>query len=99
MSFSKVNQGFGLTDGLLSLAGIYLGGECLTCANGFTGNGPDVGILRLGVVGCLEHLLEDLALVSGCACLELAVIGEWVQKPARRQKSRPSIKAWKNVDE
>jgi hypothetical protein len=65
-----------LTDGLLGLAGIYLGGECLTCANGFTGDGPDVGILHLGTDGCLEHLLEDLALVSGCASLQLAVIGE-----------------------
>ncbi len=73
-----------LTDGLLSLAGIYLGGECLTCANGFTGDGPDVGILHLSTDGCLEHLLEDLALVSGCARLRLAVIREKGAKPARR---------------
>ncbi len=83
-----------LTDGLLGLAGIYLGGECLTCANGFTGNGPDIGILHLGMNGCLEHLLEDLALVGGHARLRLAVFGEMGAKPARRQESRPSIKAW-----
>ncbi len=58
-----------LTDGLLGLAGIYLGRECLTCANGFTGDGPAVCILHLVVDGCLEHLLEDLALVSGHARL------------------------------
>ncbi len=65
-----------VTDGLLGLVGIYLGRECLTCANGFTGNGPGVGILRLGADGCLEHLLEDLALVSGLVRLQFAVIGE-----------------------
>ena len=55
-----------LTDGLLSLAGIYLGGKCLPCATGFTsGNGPDVSILHLGTDGCLEHLMEGFALVSG----------------------------------
>ncbi len=37
----------------------------MTCANGFTGYGPDVGILRLGADGCLEHLLKDLLMVSG----------------------------------
>ena len=55
-----------LTDGLLSLAGIYLGKECLPCATGFTsGDGPDVSILHLGTDGCLEHLMEGFALVSG----------------------------------
>ena len=31
-----------MTNGLLSLAGIYLGGECVTCTNGFTGDGPEL---------------------------------------------------------
>ncbi len=50
---------------LLSLAGINLGGECLTGANGLTSDCPDVGVLRLGTNGGLEHFLKDLTLVSG----------------------------------
>ncbi len=53
-----------LRDGLLSLAGIYAGGECLTGTKGFTSNGPDIGVLRFGAYGGLEHILEDLSLVS-----------------------------------
>jgi hypothetical protein len=87
-----------LTDGLLSLAGIYLGGECLTCANGFTGDGPDVGILHLGTDGCLEHLLEDLALVSGCVHLRLAVIGEMGAKAGKEARVKAIHKGLANAD-
>ncbi len=87
-----------LTDGLLGLAGIYLSGECLTCANGFTGDGPDVGILHLGTDGCLEHLLEDLALVSGRARLQLAVIGEMGAKAGKEARVEAIHKGLANAD-
>jgi hypothetical protein len=67
---------FVFTDGLLSLAGINLGREYLTSANGLTGKCPDVGILHLSANGRLEHFLEDLALVSGHSCLQLALVGK-----------------------
>jgi hypothetical protein len=65
-----------LRDGLFSLAGIYLGGECLTGTEGLTSNCPDVGVLRFGAYGGLEHILKDLALVSSRAFLRLTVVGE-----------------------
>ena len=65
-----------MRDGLLSLAGIYLGGECLTGTEGLTSNCPDVGVLCFCTYGGLEHILKDLALVSGRAFLRLTVVGE-----------------------
>ena len=60
-----------MRDGLLSLAGIYLGGECLTGTEGLTSNcpGPDVSVLRFCAYGGLEHILKDLGLVSSHAFL------------------------------
>jgi hypothetical protein len=87
-----------LTDGLLGLAGIYLGRECLTCTNGFTGDGPDIGILHLGTDGCLEHLLEDLALVSGREHLQLAVIGEMGAKAGKEARVKAIHKGLANAD-
>jgi hypothetical protein len=87
-----------LTDGLFGLAGIYLGGECLTCTKFFTGDGPDVGILHLGTDGCLEHLLEDLALVSGRARLQLAVIGEMGAKAGEEARVEAIHKGLANAD-
>jgi hypothetical protein len=49
------------SDGSFSLACIDLGGECLTCADGLTSDGPYVVVLRLGLDGRVEHILEDLA--------------------------------------
>jgi len=66
-----------LKDGLFSLAGIYLGGECLTGTKDLTSNHcPDVGVLRFGAYGGLEHILKDLGLVSSRAFLRLTVVGE-----------------------
>jgi len=65
-----------LRDGLLSLAGIYLGGECLTGTEGLTSDCPDVGVLRFCTYGGLEHILKDLALVSSRAFLRLTVVGD-----------------------
>ncbi len=87
-----------LTDGLLGLAGIDLGRECLTCTNGFTGNGPDVGILHLGMDGCLEHLLEDIALVGGRARLQLAVVGEMGAKAGKESRIKAIHKGLANAD-
>ncbi len=88
---------FILTDGLLGLAGIYLGRECLTCANGFTGDGPDVGILHLGTDGCLEHLLEDLALVGGRVHLRLAVVREMGAKASKEARIKAIHKGLANA--
>ncbi len=62
---------FEFTDGLLSLAGINLGQECLTGAYGLTSDCPDVGVLHLGTNGGLEHFLKDLALMIGHLRLDL----------------------------
>jgi len=45
-------------DGLLSLAGIYLGGECLTSTKSLTSDCPDDGVLRFRTYGGLEHVLK-----------------------------------------
>ncbi len=58
-----------MSDGSFSLACIDLVGECLTCADGLTSNGPYVVVLHLSLDGGLEHILEDLALVSSRALL------------------------------
>jgi hypothetical protein len=65
-----------LRDGLLSLAGIYVGGKCLTGTKGLTSNGPDIGVLRFGAYGGLEHIMKDLLLVSSHAVLQLTVVVE-----------------------
>jgi hypothetical protein len=57
------------SDGSFGLAHIDLGRECPTCADGLTSNGPYVVVLRLGSDGGLEHILEDLTLVSSHALL------------------------------
>jgi hypothetical protein len=54
---------------LLSLACIDLSRESLTATNSLAGNGPGVVVLRFGVGGRLEHLLEDLKLLGGCALM------------------------------
>ena len=65
-----------MRDGLLSLTGIYLGGECLAGTEGLTSNCPDVGVLRFSAYGGLEHILKDPALVSRRAFLGLTVVGK-----------------------
>ena len=53
-----------------------LGRECLTGTESLTSDHPDVGVLRFGTYGGLEHFLKDLALVSCRAFLRLTVVGE-----------------------
>jgi hypothetical protein len=89
---------FVFTDGLLSLAGINLGGDCLTNANGLTGNCPDVGILHLGMNGGLEHFMEDLALVSGRLCLQLAKVVEVCTKASKEARIKAIHKGLANTD-
>ena len=75
-----------------------LGQRSLTCANGFTGNGPDIGILHLDMDGCLEHLLEDLVLVSGRARLQLAVVREMGATAIKEARIEAIHKGMANVD-
>ncbi len=62
---------------LLTLACVDLNSEGLTTTTIYlTGNSSDVVELRLSAKGGLEHCLEDFALVSGSALLQLAVVLE-----------------------
>ncbi len=89
---------FVFTDSLLSLAGINLGGECLTSAIGLTGNCPDVGVLCLGTNGGLEHFLEDLALVSDRLRLQLAVVWKVCTKAGEEARNKAILKGMANID-
>ncbi len=89
---------FVFSDGLLSLAGINCGGECLTSANGLTGNCPIVGVLHLNTNGGLEHFLEDLALVSGCLRLQLAVVRKVCTKAGKEARIKAIHKGLANTD-
>jgi hypothetical protein len=71
---------------------------CLTRANGLTGNCPDVGVLRLDTNGGLEHILEDLALVSGCLRLQLAVVGEVCTRASKEARIKAIHKDLANTD-
>ncbi len=89
---------FIMSDGLLSLAGIDLGGECLTGANSFTSDCPDVGVLRLGAYGGLEHFLKNLALVSCRALLQLTVVGEVGTKAGEESRIEAIHECLANTD-
>ncbi len=51
-----------------------------------TGNSPHVIELLLSVKGGLEHHLEDFALVSGSALLQLAVVREVGTKASKEAR-------------
>ena len=48
----------------------------MTGTESLTSDCPDVGVLRFRTYGGLEHVLKDLALVSGRAFMRLTVVGE-----------------------
>jgi hypothetical protein len=69
------------------LAHIDLSEEGLTATTIYlTGNSPDVIELRLSAKGGLEHCLEDFALVSGSALLQLAVVREVGTKASKEAR-------------
>jgi hypothetical protein len=87
-----------MRDGLLSLAGIDLGRECLTGTESLTSDRPDVGVLRFGTYGGLEHFLKDLALVSCRAFLRLTVVGEVGTKAGKEAKIKAVHECLANTD-
>jgi hypothetical protein len=73
-------------NGSFGLAGIDLGGKCLTCTNSLTSDGPDVVVLRLGLDGGFEHILENPMLVSSRALLGLTIVGEVGTKTSKEAR-------------
>jgi hypothetical protein len=69
------------------LARVDLSREGLTATTIYlTGNSPDVIELRLSAKGSLEHCLEDFALVSGSALLQLAAVREVGTKASKEAR-------------
>jgi hypothetical protein len=64
------------SDGILSFYGTNFGREYSNYYNSLTSNGPDGVVLHFGADDGLEHLLVDFALVSDCACLQVALVKE-----------------------
>ncbi len=87
-----------MRNGLLSLAGIDLGRECLAGTKGLTSNCPDVGVLRFRLFCGLEHVLKDLALVGCRAFLRLTVVGEVGTKAGKEARIEAVHECLANTD-
>ena len=87
-----------MRNGLLSLAGIDLGGECLAGTESLTSDCPDVGVLCFCSYCSLAHVLKDLALVGRRAFLQLTVVGEVGTKAGKEARIEAVHECLANTD-
>ncbi len=70
----------------------------MTCTDSLISNGPDIVILRLGSNGGLEHILEDLALVSSRALLQFTVLGKVGMKASKEARVKANHECLADTD-